>query len=197
MDFAAGSRPCGDEGLAAELDGEPLGQSVEEIEAQLGDSLSRLIQVRVRARLPGEVTSNATTKADNGAVWQVGFGEGTVDLEATGTQRRVASLALAGVAMLCAIASSCSSSCASPAVSPAATTSLTELTAIPIPTAPRTWHERGLTARSAPRTGADPPVGGMSARGSVLAPRTSTRRRCPSGQQAGAPSASQRRATPA
>ncbi len=104
VDFAGGLEALGDEGLAAELDGEPLGQTVEEIEAQLGDSLSRLIQVRVRARLPGDVSSNATTKADNGAVWQVGFGEGAVDLEATGVERRTTTLVLAGVGGVAALA---------------------------------------------------------------------------------------------
>ena len=104
VDFSGGLEAFGDDALAAELDGEPLGQTVEEIEEQLGDSLDRLIQVRVRARLPGDVTSNATTKADNGAVWQVGFGEGSLDLEATGTERRWESLALAGFGALCALA---------------------------------------------------------------------------------------------
>jgi hypothetical protein len=101
VDFAAG---LGDADLAPEIDGEPLGESVEEIEAQLGDSLSRLIQVRVRARLPGEVTSNATTKADNGAVWKIGFGEGAVDLEAVGAQRRTTVLVFAGIAVVGVIA---------------------------------------------------------------------------------------------
>lgn len=104
VDFSGGLEALGDEGIAAELDGEPIGQSVEEIEAQLGESLSRLLQVRVRARLPGSVSSNATTKADNGAVWQVGFGEGTVDMEATGTERRWATLGLAGLGIVCLIA---------------------------------------------------------------------------------------------
>ncbi|MGH9085666.1 MAG: hypothetical protein ACRDYW_09445 [Acidimicrobiales bacterium] len=104
VDFSGGLEAFGDDALAAELDGEPLGQTVEEIERQLGDSLSRLIQVRVRARLPGDVSSNATTKADNGAVWQVGFGEGSVDLAATGTERRWGTLALAGIGVLCALA---------------------------------------------------------------------------------------------
>lgn len=104
VDFRGGLEALGDEALAAELDGEPIGQSAEEIEAQLGDSLSRLIQVRVRARLPGEVTSNATTKAENGAVWQVGFGEGAVDLQAEGHERRVSTLVLAGVGAVCALA---------------------------------------------------------------------------------------------
>lgn len=103
VDFSGGLEAFGDQGLAAQLDGEPLGQSVEEIEAQLGDSLSRLIQVRVSARLPGDVTSNATTKADNGAVWQVGFGEGSVDLDATGHERRLSTLLLSALAVLCAL----------------------------------------------------------------------------------------------
>lgn len=104
VDFSGGVEAFGDQGLAAELDGEPLGQTADEIEAQLGESLSRLIQVRVRARLPGEVTSNATTKADNGAVWQVGFGEGSVDLHAESSERRVTTLVLAGVAAVCVLA---------------------------------------------------------------------------------------------
>jgi hypothetical protein len=104
VDFAGGLEALGDQGLAAELDGEPLGQTVDEIEAQLGDSLSRLIQVRVRARLPGDVSSNATTKAENGAVWQVGFGEGTVDLNAVGTERRTSPLVPAGVAGVATLA---------------------------------------------------------------------------------------------
>lgn len=103
VDFSGGVQAFSDQALATELDGEPLGQSVDEIEAQLGDSLSRLIQVRVSARLPGDVTSNATTKADNGAVWQVGFGEGSVDLDAKGRERRVTTLVLAGVAAVLAL----------------------------------------------------------------------------------------------
>lgn len=104
VDFTGGIEALGDAGLAAELDGEPLGLTVEEIEEQLGDSLSRLVQVRVGVRLPGDVTSNATTKADNGAVWQVGFGEGTVDMEADGSQRRWGTIAAAGAALLLGLA---------------------------------------------------------------------------------------------
>jgi hypothetical protein len=104
VDFSGGLEAFGDDGLAAQLDGEPLGQSVEDIQKQLGESLSRIIQVRVRARLPGHVTSDATTKADNGAVWQVGFGEGRVDMKATGHERRWSTLALMGIGGLAALA---------------------------------------------------------------------------------------------
>jgi hypothetical protein len=103
VDFRGGLEAFGDEGLAAELDGEPLGQSVEEIEAQLGEALSRIIQVRVSVRLPGDVTSNATTKAGNGAVWQVGFGDGAIDLEATGEETRTSTLVAVGVGAGCAV----------------------------------------------------------------------------------------------
>ena len=103
VDFSGGLEAFGDEGLAAELDGQPLGQSVVEIETQLGESLSRLIQVRVGVRLPGEVTSNATTKAVNGAVWQVGFGDGPVDLEAEGKESRTTTWVAVGVALACAV----------------------------------------------------------------------------------------------
>jgi hypothetical protein len=103
VDFSGGLEAFSDSALAAQLDGLPLGQSVDEIEAQLGESLSRILQVRVNVRLPGDVSSNATTKAANGAVWQVGFGEGATDLQATGTQRRWGPLVLAGVAALAAL----------------------------------------------------------------------------------------------
>jgi hypothetical protein len=103
VDFSGGLEAFGDDDLAAALDGEPLGQSVEEIEAQLGEALSRVIHVRVGVRLPGDVTSNATTKAENGARWQVGFGDGTVDMEANGEETRTATVVGVGVAIACAL----------------------------------------------------------------------------------------------
>jgi hypothetical protein len=103
VDFSGGLEAFGDDELAAALDGEPLGQSVEEIEAQLGEALSRIIQVRVGVRLPGEVTSNATTKAENGALWQVSFGDGTVDMEANGEETRTATVVGIVVAIVCVV----------------------------------------------------------------------------------------------
>ena len=103
VDFSGGLEAFSDDELAAALDGEPLGQSVEAIEAQLGEALSRIIQVRVGVRLPGEVTSNATTKAENGALWQVGFGDGAIDLEATGKDTRTSTVVGLVVAIVCAV----------------------------------------------------------------------------------------------
>jgi hypothetical protein len=102
VDFSGGVKAFSDDELGAVLDGEPLGESVDEIEQQLGEALSRIIQVRVGVRLPGDVTSNATTKAENGARWQVAFGDGTVDMEAQGQETRTATVIGVAVAILCA-----------------------------------------------------------------------------------------------
>lgn len=97
IDFSGGIEAFGDAGLAAELDGQPLGQSVAEIEEQLGEPLSQLLEVRVSVRLPGAVTSNATTPFESGAAWELGFGEGPVDLRAEGTERRTSVLVFGAV----------------------------------------------------------------------------------------------------
>ncbi len=91
------------EAAAPALDGEDPAATLEQLEEQLGGSLERLIRLRVGVRLPGDVDSNATTRADNGAVWQVGFGDGPVELEASGTETRtgvVAGLVVAALVLL-------------------------------------------------------------------------------------------------
>ncbi len=100
VDFTGGLANLGD---AVGPDGEPLGTTAAEIEAQFGESLSRLIQVRVGVRLPGDVTSNATTKAGNGAVWQVGFDDRAIDLEATSEEPRTWRLVAVGVGAACGL----------------------------------------------------------------------------------------------
>lgn len=92
IDFSGGVEAFGDPALTALLDGEPLGQSVDDIEAQLGQPLSEVIGVRVSVDLPRAPVEE----------WRVPFGEGPVDLSATGTERRTATLVAAGVAAACA-----------------------------------------------------------------------------------------------
>lgn len=78
-------------------------ESVRPLADQLGSAVDRLLQVRVRVRLPGEVTSNATTKADNGAIWAIGLSDEPVALSATGTESHAAvvvAAALGGVLVL-------------------------------------------------------------------------------------------------
>ena len=88
---------------APTVDGEALAGTAEQLEEQLGASLERLVRLRVGVRLPGEVDSNATTRADNGAIWQVGFGDGPVELEATGTETRTGMVALLGLGGLAVV----------------------------------------------------------------------------------------------
>jgi hypothetical protein len=94
-----------DRGVAVPGTSDDLGA----LEAQLGDSLDRLLRLRVGVRLPGAVSSNATTKADNGAVWQVRFGEDRFDLDATGRETHplpyvgLGALGLAGLVGLVAL----------------------------------------------------------------------------------------------
>jgi hypothetical protein len=102
LDFRGGLKAFGDAALAAELDGEPLGQTVEEIEAQLGEPLRQAIQVRVSVALPGDVTSNAPSRVGSRSSWQVGFGERSLVLEATGEERRTSSLVAVAVSAVCA-----------------------------------------------------------------------------------------------
>jgi hypothetical protein len=49
------------------------------------------------------VTGNAPSSTDQEAVWQVGFGERTVAMDATGTERRAASLVAVGVSLASAV----------------------------------------------------------------------------------------------
>ena len=102
VDTGGGVQAFGDEDLAAELDGEPLGQTVEEIEAQLGEPLSDVIDLGVSVHLPGEVTSNAPTRGSDGERWTAAYGDDPVAMEATGEERRSASVVGAGVAAVCA-----------------------------------------------------------------------------------------------
>ena len=88
IDFSGGLEAFGDEELAAELDGEPLGQTVEEIEAQLGEPLE-----------PGDPGRRRGAAARRGGVerhepggrtaacGRSAFGDGPVDMEATGEER--------------------------------------------------------------------------------------------------------------
>jgi hypothetical protein len=80
-----------------------LSQDLTRLGDQLGSSLSRLVPVRVRVRLPGQVSSNATTKAANGAVWQVRFGGPPLHLQAQGTERRTSTYVLVGLGGLVAL----------------------------------------------------------------------------------------------
>lgn len=85
VDLTSGIEAFSDEALARRLGGSPLGFDPAELERQLGAPLDRIFGFRVVARLPGDVTSNAPTRAGNGAAWQPKLGE-DVRLTATAEQ---------------------------------------------------------------------------------------------------------------
>lgn len=101
VDFERGLESFTDQQLADTLDGQPLGESVDAIEARIGQTIDQVFTFRVAVRLPGSVESNAPTQASNGAVWQPRLSEpGPVVLHASSTMTRWGTLALTLVAAL-------------------------------------------------------------------------------------------------
>ncbi len=98
-----GTVDLGGEVAVSEAVGEEAAATLAELEQRLGDSLERILRLRVGVRLPGDVSSNATTKAENGAVWQVGFGGAPLELEATGTSTRTGVVVLGAIGAVLAL----------------------------------------------------------------------------------------------
>src|SRR5690606_4053970 len=92
-DLRGGLEASGDEGLAAALEGEPLGEDAAAIEARAGRPLAEAFTLRITARLAGEETT-----------WAPVLGEGPVDMAAASTSFDWPVLVLAGVAALAALA---------------------------------------------------------------------------------------------
>lgn len=105
VDFDAGLEDFTDDDLADALEGAPLGEPVEAIEARIGERLDEVFGVRVVVRLPGSVESNAPTDLVNGAAWEPPLsGDEPVTLRATGEVIRVPTLVAAGAAVVAAVA---------------------------------------------------------------------------------------------
>jgi hypothetical protein len=104
VDFVEGVEAFSDEELEQVLDGEALGDSVEEFTRRVGESLDRIFRFRVAVRLPGEVTSNAPGRAANGAVWQPKLSDREAsELRAQSRTWEVAPLAWTAIAVAAAI----------------------------------------------------------------------------------------------
>ena len=95
-DLSGGLEAFGDEGLAAALDGEALGQDAAAIEAELGQPLAEMFSLEVSADVPGSGSSSGT--------WSPVLGDEPVDMEASGTVRDWPVLGVAAGAALCALA---------------------------------------------------------------------------------------------
>lgn len=92
-DLSGGLEALADEGLAQVLDGQPLGESPEAMEARFGQPVEDMFELVVRADLPG----------DGGDEWVLELGEAPVDLESSSTVYNLPVFVLAGVALLCAL----------------------------------------------------------------------------------------------
>jgi hypothetical protein len=95
-DLGGGLEAFGDEGLAAALAGEPLGQDVAAIEQELGQPLADMFSLEVSADLPGHGSSSRS--------WAPELGGDPVEMDATGTVRDWPVVGLAAGAAACAIA---------------------------------------------------------------------------------------------
>lgn len=82
--------------------GSDLGFDPAALEGRLGRTLSRIFPVKVVARLPGDMASNAPLTADNGAQWSPTFGEDVV-LTASAERWNTGNVAAAAVAGLGAL----------------------------------------------------------------------------------------------
>jgi hypothetical protein len=102
VDFSRGVASVTDDPeLSEALGAEPL----ELIEDRLGRAVDELIGVQVAVRLPGEVSSNAPTRASNGAVWRPSVLEPeAVELTATSSITRTERLLWLGVAVVAGFA---------------------------------------------------------------------------------------------
>jgi hypothetical protein len=96
VDLSGGVEGFGDDTLRERLGGSALGFDPADLERRLGQPLSRIFTFRVVARLPGDVSSNAPTTADNGAVWRPALGERVV-LQATAERWNIRNIAAAAV----------------------------------------------------------------------------------------------------
>ncbi|MGH9117780.1 MAG: hypothetical protein ACRD0A_07845 [Acidimicrobiales bacterium] len=70
IDLTGGLSVFSDAALAQSLEGQPLGEPIEQIEARLGEGVADVFSFELAVRLPGEVESNAAVSGDaGGAVW--------------------------------------------------------------------------------------------------------------------------------
>lgn len=93
-DLSAGLETFSDEGLAAALDGEPLGESPTAIEERFERPLDEMYRLSVQLRLPGGGDES----------WEPELGGSPVAMETDSTVYNVPALALATVAALCLVA---------------------------------------------------------------------------------------------
>lgn len=103
IDLRQGPEVFSDADLAEQLDGQPLGLSPEEIEAELGEPLSEVVTISVTVSLPGDVSTNAAASTATGGTWTARFGDDIVTMDATGEERRTSTIVAAAIGVGCLV----------------------------------------------------------------------------------------------
>jgi hypothetical protein len=104
VDLSGGLAAFADGDLAQQLGGRPLGDDLKAIEQRAGDSLNNVFEFQVAARLPGDVTSNASGHAGDTELWQPRLSDpAPVSLDATGRTWRRATVLLVVAAAVAAV----------------------------------------------------------------------------------------------
>jgi hypothetical protein len=93
VDFSGGLEAFGDEGLAAALDGEPLGEDVAVMEERFGRPVDEMMNLDVEVVLPGGDETS----------WSPALGGDPVDMSTETTLYHWPVLALVAIALACAI----------------------------------------------------------------------------------------------
>ena len=88
LDLSRGLAGLSDPELTTALGDVDPGLDLDGLRARFGDDLAQSVRVQVTAGLPGEVTTNATARAGDRALWAPDLGE-TVRLEASSEALRV------------------------------------------------------------------------------------------------------------
>lgn len=85
-------------------EGAPADETVAELGDRFGAAVDDIVEIKVAVRLPGDVESNAATRASNGAVWRPSVtADGPLTLTATGTTVRTGRMALVVVGVVAAV----------------------------------------------------------------------------------------------
>jgi hypothetical protein len=105
VDFTGGLESFGDSGLAAQLDGKPLGDDLQAIEQRIGEPLDDVFRFRISVHLPGEVKSNAPVQLAGNAIWQPRLSQaGPMQLKASSTSTRWKTIIPAIIALVAGVA---------------------------------------------------------------------------------------------
>lgn len=92
-DLSEGIEAFGDDAIATELDGLPIGRPVEDLEAELGEPIAEVVSFVVSARMPEGTVER----------WELRPGDGPTELVVHTSERRTEVLVWFGVAALLAL----------------------------------------------------------------------------------------------